>query len=182
MTGNGAGVVSGVGAELEEELVLVVVGITEGVLRLMGVRLEVGTTGGMTGAGALLLTKAGVGEPTAGEEDGGTVGGRTEEGAGEDGAGAKPGGSPELGTVGGTEHGAVTVTAESMKTVSMPFVPVVVKMDAPPCSAGFVVVVNDGAGTGGVILLPKLALDDVVVAGGTIPPKLGVLEEGVGKN
>jgi hypothetical protein len=196
LTGNGAGVVFGVDTELKEKPVLVVVGITEGVLRLMGVRLDVGTVDGMTGAGswALLPTEEGDGELTAGEEDDATMGGRTEEGVAEDCAGGKPGGGPEL----GTEHGAVTVTAERMKTVSMPFVPVVVKIDGPPCTAGFVVVVNDGAGDGGVIVLPKLTLDDVVVVAtvgvenegegdpgvlvGTIPPKLNVFGEGVEPN
>jgi hypothetical protein len=197
LTGNGAGVGVGFGvdAEPKEKPVLVVVGIT-GVLRLMGLRLDVGTVDGMTGVGSWTLSavKEGAKELTAEEGDDGTVGGRTEEGVAEDCAGGKPGGGPALGTAGEYEHG--TVTVESMKTVLIPSAPVVGKMDGPPGTTGFVVGVNDGASDGGVGVLPKLTLDDVVVVVGvenegkddpgvlvgTIPPKLNVFGEGVEPN
>ena len=184
-------------AELKEKPVLVGVGITEGgALRLMGTRVGVATVvGGMAGAGtwALMLSEEGNGdgETTAGEEDDGTTGGTTEGDVAGNGAGGKAGAGEEL----GTEHGGVTVTvtAESTKTVSMPFVPVDVKVERPPCAAGFVVVVGKRTG---VIVLLRLTLDDVVVvegveseggnnAGvlvGTIPPKLNVFEEDVETN
>jgi len=177
-----------VDTELEEKPVLVGMGVAEGVLSMMGLRLDVVTVDGMTGAEswAPAPTKEGGGELTAGGEDDGTVGGRTEDGVAENGGGT-PGTGPELGRGGDDEHGGpvtVTVTAESIKTVSIPSAPVVVKVGRPPCTAGFVVV----AGDGGVVVLPKLTLDDVVVVGveseggdeagvlvGTIPPKLNEL-------
>lgn len=116
-------------AGLEKKPGSVGVGITEeGVLRLMGLRVGVVTVvDGMAGAGACALTLAtkGTGGLTAGEEVGGTEGGITK-----DDAGGK-GGTGSVGTAGGTEHVGVmvTVTGESMKTVSMPFVPVDVKVD-----------------------------------------------------
>lgn len=151
----------------------------------MGPRLGVVTVvDGMAGTGAWTLApaKEGDGELRAGGEDDGTMGGTTGDGVVVNCAGGMAGAGSELGVVGGTEHGdvTVTVTAESMKTVSMPFVPVDVKADRPPCAAGFGVAGSTGAG---VTVLLKLTLDDVVVgvesiggddAGvleGTIPPK-----------
>jgi hypothetical protein len=181
LTGNGVGVRVGVDAELKKKPVLVGVGVTPGVLRSMGSRLGVVTVvDGMAGTGAWTLApaKEGNGELRAGGEDDGTIGGTTGDGVVEN-CGGKASAGSGLGMAGGTVHGdvTVTVTAESMKTVSMPFVPVDVKADRPPGAAGFGVVVGTAAG---VIVLLKLTLDDVVVevesdnAGvleGTIPPK-----------
>lgn len=184
MTGNGVGAGFEVGSELKEKLVLVGVGIA-GVLRSMVLRLDVVTVDGMTRTGpwALTPTKEG-GELTAGREDGGTLDETTEDVVTENGGG-KPGASPELGTAGEDEHEGpvtVTVTAESIKTVSIRSAPVVVKVGGSPCTAGFVVADN-----GGVVVLPKLTPDGVVVeskgenkAGvleGTIPPRLNELVE-----
>lgn len=183
LTGNGVGVEFGVETELKDEPVLVAVGVTKGVLRSMMLGLDVATVDGLTEAGpwALTPTKEGDGELTAGEKGDGRLDGRTEDGVAENCAGGKLGAGPELGTAGGDEHGAFTVTVESMKTVSIPSAPLVVKADTPPCTEGVV-------GDGGVVVLPKLTLDDVVVVGGvesgggdgvgvlvgTIPPKLNV--------
>ena len=179
LTGNGVGVRVGAGAdaELKEKPVAVDVGVAPGVLRSMGLML--GVVDGMAGTGAWTLppAKEGNGELRAGGEDDGTMGGTTGDGVVENCAGGKAGTGSELGIAGGTV--TVTVTVESMKTVSIPFVPVDMKVDKPPCAAGIGVF----AGTGtGVIVLLKLTLegvgreggDDAEVLVGTIPPKLNV--------
>jgi hypothetical protein len=173
LTGSGVGVGVGVDAELKKKPGSVDMGITEeGALRLMGVRLGVVTVvDGMAGAGAwaLMLAREGNGGLTTGED------------VTKDDAGGKAG-TGSVGTAGGTEHGGVTVTVtgESMKTVSMPFVPVVVKADRSSCAAGFGVIAGNGTG----VTLNDVAVvegvenkggdDDAGVLVGTIPPKLNV--------
>jgi hypothetical protein len=190
LTGNGVGVGVGEGEELKEKPVLEGMGVAGGALRSMGSRLGVAAVvDGMAegGAWALAPTKEGNGEPTAGGEDDGTLDGRTEGGAVKNCAGGKAGGGEELGTAGENVHEGVTVTvtAESMKTVSMPSVPVDVKTDRPG-AAGFVGAVGNGAG----VIELKLKLEEGVgnegvgvgVVVGTIPPKLNVGMEDVGGN
>lgn len=169
---------------------LLVVGITEGQLRMMGLGegVDVGTEEEATGAGfwALLPTKAGNGGLTAGEEDGDTMDGMTEVGGAGNCAGGELGGIPELGTAGGFEHEAVTVAVESIKTVWTPSVPVAVKMDAPPCTAGFAVGGDVGTGDGDVVVVVVGVENeggvDAGVLGGTVPLEGNVLAEDVEKN
>ena len=183
LTGNGVGVRVGAGvdAELKEKPGLVDVGVAPGALRSMGLMLGVDGMAG-TGAWTLPSAKEGNGELRAGGEDDGTMGGTTGDGGVENCAGGKAGTGSELGIAGGTVDGDVTVTVmvEIMKTVWMPFVPVVVKVDKLPGAAGIGVFAGTGAG---VIVLLRLTLDVVVgreggdnadVLVGTIPPKLNV--------
>ena len=183
LTGNGVGVRVGAGvdAELKEKPGLVDVGVAPGALRSMGLMLGVDGMAG-TGAWTLPSAKEGSGELRAGGEDDGTMGGTTGDGGVENCAGGNAGTGSELGIAGGAVDGDVTVTVivEIMKTVWMPFVPVVVKVDKSPCVAGIGVFAGIGAG---VIVLLRLTLDVVVgreggdnadVLVGTIPPKLKV--------
>ena len=183
LTGNGVGVRVGAGvdAELKEKPGLVDVGVAPGALRSMGLMLGVDGMAG-TGAWTLPSAKEGNGELRVGGEDDGTMGGTTGDGGVENCAGGKAGTGSELGIAGGAVDGDVTVTVivEIMKTVWMPFVPVVVKVDKLPGAAGIGVFAGTGAG---VIVLTRPTLDDVVgrvggdnadVLVGTIPPKLNV--------
>ncbi len=158
-TGNKAEVILGVETELKVKPLLVVVGSTEGGLRLIALKLDVAREGGGTSTGpwALLSVTEGGGELTAGEEDD-RVDERGKDGVWENGDGRKPGVGVELGRVEEVEQGPVTVIVESTKTVCLPSAPAFVKVAGPSGAAEFGRAVGDGDDDGGAMPLPTLTL------------------------
>ena len=168
----------GAGAELKENPVSEAIA-AGGVLRLMVPGLDKGVVDGPAEVCTFTPRKEDA-EPEGDKEGAGEA--RGENGGLDDGAGDRMDVDTGLKT-GEDAHAkpvGVTVTVASIKTVSMPLVPVEVKTEMPFGTP------DDAEAGGGVGMLPKLKLDagDIVgvigeergtVLEGMIPPKLNVL-------